>query len=153
MELNARSSRLAREEQQGRSEKIVTSRNADKLRTTAADAIIITRAIELHLDRSHGLGSPAVPGRVCLFEKPDGRTRPSVHHPHHPSCLYPHLQSPRALSPVLAQTFRCCASTYCAVCSRWWLTHTHETQIQMFFYLLKQPLGQDLLTSSLQPRE
>lgn len=80
MELNALSSHLAREEQQGRNEKRVTSRNADKLRTTALDAIIIMRAIELHLERSHGLGSPAVTGRMYLLKKPDGRT-PPLHTP------------------------------------------------------------------------
>lgn len=57
-------------------EKIVTSRKADKLRITAPDAIIIMRAIELHLERSHLLGSHAGPGCVYLYRKPDGRNHP-----------------------------------------------------------------------------
>lgn len=70
-----------REEQRGKNEKIVTSRKADKLRITAPDAIIIMRAIELHLERSHLLGSHVGSGCVYLHKKPDGRTHPLLTHP------------------------------------------------------------------------
>lgn len=64
------------------------------------------RAIELHLDRSHGLGSPAVPGRVYLFEKPDGRTRPSIHHPPHPSLPLPTLAVPKGAVTCVSPDLR-----------------------------------------------
>lgn len=75
-----------RAEQQGVGEKErVTSRKADKLRITAPYAIIVMKAIELHLERSHLLGCHAGPGGVYLHRKADGRTYPL--HTHTPVCI------------------------------------------------------------------
>lgn len=133
------------EEQRRKNKKIVTSRKADKLRITAPDSIIITRAIELHLERSHLLGSHTGPGCGYLCKKPDGRTTPSIapisiHTRRSLGCR--HLRYPRPPGDSHHQTqhtqpLGCCASTYCLAFHRQWLKYTTDPQIQMFFCFLK----------------
>lgn len=73
-----------REEQRGENKKIGTGRKADKLRVTAPDAIIIMRAIGLHLERSRFFGSCVLLSVWICTKRQMAGASPSTHPHLHP---------------------------------------------------------------------
>lgn len=135
--------------------KIGAGRKAGKLRITAPGAIIV-RVTGLHLERSQCFGSRVVLGvRICTKRQLAGREGAPTHSsisiqahskgtanriiPDLPGESHHQLQGmPPSLMGLCLHTLPCS--------QRWGPKHSSESQIQRFLYLIKQELGEDLLT-------
>lgn len=141
-----------REEQQGENKKIGTGRKADKLRITAPGARIVMS--DWIAPWKVTVFSGPVWSWVCGFaqKRQVAGASPSTLPHLHPGTFQGHHQryprSPRGTTPscrACSPSWWCCAPTYCPAFLRWGLKCTPEPQIQMFLYLIKQELGEDLL--------
>lgn len=125
----------------GRNKKIGTGRKAEKLRITAPGAIIIMRVAGLHLEQSRIFGSQVVLAVWICTKRQLEEPAP----PHTPIFIQALSKGTVTIIPdVPGENIR--QPFLKLLClHRWGLKLTSEPQIQMFLYLAKQELGEDLL--------